>query len=87
MKSIYNLPLDSKISDLSGSAPTTLFQLLENTSYHCELDYYCVKLMDAGTDVTSINYDDKNGLFGHTSALQWNRILIARTASELKKFV
>ena len=85
MQSIYDLPLESKTSDLSGSAPT-LVQPSKNTSYHCELDYYCVKLMDAGTDVTYINYDDNNEIFGHTSALQLNKTLIAHTAAELKKF-
>ena len=85
MQSIYDLPLDSKTSDLSGSAPT-LVQLSKNTSYHCELDYYCVKLIDAGTDVTYINYDDNNEIFSPTSALQLNKTLIAHTAAELRKF-
>ena len=87
MKSIYDLPLDSKTSDLSGS-PRTLVQLSKNTSYHCELDYYCVKLMDAGTDVTYINHDhdDNNKISGQSSALQWNKTLIAHTAAELRKF-
>jgi len=87
MKSIYDLPLDPKITDLSGSPPT-LVQLSKSSVSNCELDYYCVRLMDAGTDVTYINHDhdDNNKISGKSSALQLNKTLIARTAAELRKF-
>lgn len=84
MKSIYNLPLDSKIAELIG-LPPTLIQLSKNTGNHCELEYYCAKLLDAGTELTYITYDERNDELREDSILPLSRTLLVQTAAELRK--
>ncbi|MCF2496722.1 alpha/beta hydrolase fold domain-containing protein [Dyadobacter chenhuakuii] len=81
---IYDLPLDSKVAELIG-IPPTLIQLSGDTGLHCELEYYCTKLLHAGTNVTYINYEARNEKSQEGSILHLNRTLIADTATELRR--
>jgi acetyl esterase len=86
MNRIYNLPLESKVAELTG-IPPTLIQLSENNGHHCELEYYCTKLLQAGTNVTYVNYEASNDHLQESSVWPLNQTMLAETAAELKNWV
>jgi acetyl esterase/lipase len=85
MKQIFDLPLDSKTTELLG-IPPTLIQLSQNACIGSELDYYCMKLLHAGCHVTCINYDDQNDSSNDTF-IQFNESLMLHAAAELRERV
>ncbi|MEO6685953.1 MAG: alpha/beta hydrolase fold domain-containing protein [Dyadobacter sp.] len=85
MGQIFNLPLESKIRELSG-LPPTLVQLSQDKGFCCDLEYYCTKLVHAGNEVTYINYNEHDDSSDENDLLNLKENLIMHTAVELRKF-
>ncbi|WP_138485099.1 alpha/beta hydrolase fold domain-containing protein [Dyadobacter bucti] len=84
MESVYNLPLQSMMSELSGLPPTIIEQSLNMESFY-ELGYYCSKLVGAGNSVTCVNFEECNKEQCNNGIPYLSQKLVAHTAYELMK--
>lgn len=89
MKSIYNLPLDSMVSELNGLPPYPGYssQKIAETLWTWTLLQQAPSCRNTGTHVIYINYDARDDEPHEGSIFPLCRTLLAHTAAEVSKIL